>query len=114
MRTNLLNMTDQEHEAVEWAKGAYGRRWRSHVLSTLDDLPENYKRFYWQPFGIPEWNYNIHLVRTYFAREHGYNYPDPERGANSINCEEFTLKSALRFWGIGLNDDDKVSVNARP
>lgn len=96
----IENCTEEERQAIEWAKDRYGKQWLKRMTTSPDDLPEGYKHFYWHPFGIPEWNHNQHLVRIYLAREHGYNYPNPEEGKNSKNDRPFTLDLALEILGV--------------
>lgn len=96
----IINCSPEEKTTIEWAKRSYGKNWLKRVTGSPDDLPEGYKHFYWHPFGIPEWNHNIHLIRTYLAREHGYNYPNPEEGENSKNDRPFTLDLALEILGV--------------
>ncbi len=59
-------LTPRQSEAVKWATNLTPSH-RKHMLQARpEDLPKNYRKFWRYPFGIPEWNENVRLLRRLY------------------------------------------------
>ncbi len=69
----MCTHTELEHAAINWARAAYGIRWRlKRFNKTFEQhmtevprgiMPEVWESWYTAPFGKPEWNENTRLLR---------------------------------------------------
>ena len=87
--------------AIQWAKANYKRKWKKQFSESMTDhmaakpfgiSESQWKTWYFAPFGLPELNERVILLREHLANE--------KPSSDFVMPEKFTLKSAMRFWGV--------------
>lgn len=88
--------TKQERQEL---RRLLGPQWRNRLADPRERLPEGYRHLHEFPFGIPAWNSTIRRARAKVA-------PCAEcaKAEENLQHEEpFTLKTALRVFGVNVD-----------